>query len=62
MFFKSKDLCCSNCNKYLGEGETIFVTITLPSQKKMYVGVLDKVLQKHSQYVYCECCNFNKKC
>lgn len=56
MFFKIEDLVCSNCGKKLIEGDKIFVSLTLPSERRMPVGILDKVIQKHSNYVYCQKC------
>ncbi|MBK3496367.1 hypothetical protein JFL43_16170 [Viridibacillus sp. YIM B01967] len=57
MFGNNKALSCSSCNKQLGEGDRIHVSLTLPSERMMPVGVLNKVLQKHANTVYCEKCN-----
>ena len=40
--FFNAELKCSNCGKVLNSGDEIVVHITLPSQKKMPVGILDK--------------------
>ncbi|XOT29401.1 hypothetical protein ACLQ7P_11385 [Bacillus subtilis subsp. subtilis] len=55
--FFNAELKCSNCSKVLNSGDEIVVHITLPSQKKMPVGILDKVLSKHSDKVYCKNCS-----
>ncbi|AYF11391.1 hypothetical protein [Bacillus] len=55
--FFNAELKCSNCGKVLNSGDEIEVHITLPSQKKMPVGILDKVLSKHSDKVYCKNCS-----
>ena len=54
--FFNAELKCSGCNRTLKSGDEIFVHITLPEEKKMPVGVLDKVLSKHSETVYCKKC------
>ncbi|MCY7975575.1 hypothetical protein P8843_06605 [Bacillus inaquosorum] len=55
--FFNAELKCSNCGKVLNSGDEIAVHITLPSQKKMPVGILDKVLSKHSDKVYFKKCS-----
>ncbi|MEY8820573.1 hypothetical protein AB7C35_15330 [Bacillus subtilis] len=55
--FFNAELKCSNCGKVLNSGDEIVVHVTLPSQKKMPVGILDKVLSKHSDKVYCKKCS-----
>ncbi len=55
MFF-SRELTCSNCERKLGSGDKAFIEITLPNERKMPVGVLDKVLSRYSDQVYCEDC------
>ncbi|PFG12260.1 MULTISPECIES: hypothetical protein [unclassified Bacillus (in: firmicutes)] len=59
MVFKNvfhKELTCSNCHRVLKSGDDIYVHLTLPNEKKMPVGVLDQVLRKHSEVVYCKTC------
>ena len=59
MVFKNffhTELTCSNCHRLLKPGDEIFVHLTLPSEKKMPVGVLDQVLGKYSDVVYCKAC------
>ncbi|UOQ44893.1 hypothetical protein MUN89_02775 [Halobacillus salinarum] len=54
--FFTAELKCSSCDRPLKSGEEIFVHMTLPDEKKMPVGVLDKVLSKYSETVYCKMC------
>ncbi|MYL63470.1 hypothetical protein GLW07_08905 [Bacillus hwajinpoensis] len=54
--FFNAELKCSSCNRSLKSGDEIFVHITLPNENKMPVGVLDKVLSKYSDTVYCKTC------
>lgn len=55
-FFKDVKLTCSKCGKEIKENELFTVTLTLPSKKKMPVGVLDKVLAKRSEQILCRKC------
>ena len=54
-FFNAK-LKCTGCTRTLYSGDEIYVHLTLPEEKKMPVGILDKVLSKHAETVYCEMC------
>lgn len=54
--FFNTELTCTNCGQVLQAGEEVFIHLTLPDEKKMPVGVLDKVLSKYSSKVYCENC------
>ncbi|WP_283152612.1 hypothetical protein [Guptibacillus hwajinpoensis] len=49
-------LKCSVCDRLLKSGDEFFVHMTLPNEKKMPVGVLDKMLSKHANTVYCKTC------
>ncbi|AMR10688.1 hypothetical protein KY998_04765 [Bacillus paralicheniformis] len=55
--FFNIELICSNCGKTLKSGDEIVAHITLPSEKKMPVGRMDRVLSKHSDKVYCKKCS-----
>ncbi|QJX80284.1 hypothetical protein FDZ14_29765 (plasmid) [Priestia megaterium] len=55
--FFNRELRCSNCNKLFQAGDKVFVSLVLPSKSMMPVGVLDKVLSKHSEKVFCTICN-----
>lgn len=54
--FFDRELKCTNCGHALNSGDEIFIHLTLPNEKKMPVGVLDKVLSKHSNKVHCKTC------
>ena len=55
-FFKPQKLKCSKCNHEIQEKEQFTVTLTLPSEAMMPVGILDKVLAKHAAEVLCVNC------
>ncbi|MEF2245085.1 MULTISPECIES: hypothetical protein [unclassified Paenibacillus] len=55
-FFKPQILKCSVCNQVIKEKEQFTVTLTLPSEAMMPVGILDKVLAKHAAEVICSGC------
>lgn len=56
IFLKMFDLTCSNCGKEIKESEPFTVTLSLPSKKKMPVGVLDKVLARQAEKIlYTQC-------
>ncbi|MDX8366111.1 hypothetical protein [Cytobacillus sp. IB215665] len=54
--FFDKELQCTNCDRTLSSGDEIFISLTLPNERKMPIGVLDKVLSKHSNKVHCKTC------
>ncbi|MBO3650456.1 MULTISPECIES: hypothetical protein [Bacillus amyloliquefaciens group] len=55
--FFNTELKCSICGKTLKSGDEITAYLTLPSEKKMPVGRMDKVLSKHSDKVCCKKCS-----
>jgi hypothetical protein len=55
-FYKEANLKCSNCGNQIKENELFSVTLTLPSDSKMPVGVLDKVLAKQAKEILCSNC------
>lgn len=57
-FFNAK-LKCTHCGRIINSGEDVFIHLTLPNEKKMPVGVLDKVLSRYSNTVYCKNCYSN---
>ena len=57
-FFNAK-LKCTKCGRELKSGDEAFIHLTLPEEKKMPVGVLDKVLSTYSNKVYCKNCYTN---
>ncbi|WP_340084639.1 hypothetical protein MHB50_20605 [Siminovitchia sp. FSL H7-0308] len=54
--FKRKNLECDNCKREIQPNEELVVHLTLPETKKMPVGVLDKILKKHANEIYCKRC------
>jgi len=56
MFSKHKELQCTNCGCNLSSGDEIFISLILPNERKMPVGVLNKVLSKYSNKVHCKTC------
>jgi hypothetical protein len=54
--FFDKELQCTNCGHTLVSGDEIFISLIVPNERKMPVGVLDKVLSKYSNKVHCKTC------
>ncbi|QQD83772.1 hypothetical protein JD965_09370 [Bacillus siamensis] len=55
--FFNIELKCSICGKTLESGDGLTAHITLPSEKMMPVGRMDKVLSKFADKVYCKKCS-----
>lgn len=50
-------LKCTNCGAIIKEGDLFTAKITLPSEKAMLVGPLDKTIAKSAERVLCSKCN-----
>lgn len=55
-FFKQTDLTCENCGKKLSEGDEVTVTFQLPSNPRMPVAALDKIIEHHGTNIKCNAC------
>ncbi|MFD2747202.1 hypothetical protein ACFSTH_13005 [Paenibacillus yanchengensis] len=54
--FSNKNLECDNCKREFLPNDELIIHLTLPEYKKMPVGVLDKVIGKHSNSIHCKRC------
>lgn len=54
---KSAKLKCTHCGAIINEGDLFIAKITLPSEKAMLVGPLDKTIAKTAESVLCSKCN-----
>ena len=55
-FFKVVELHCTNCQTKIKEGDSFTANITLPSEKSMLVGPMDKTIAKTAESVLCSKC------
>lgn len=55
-FFEAVELQCTNCHTKINEGDSFTANITLPSEKSMLVGPLDKTIAKTAESVLCSKC------
>lgn len=53
---KTEELTCTVCGMKMKEGDSFTATITLPAEKNMLVGPLDKVIAKTATRVLCSSC------
>lgn len=55
--FMTAKLKCTNCGEIITEGDVFTARITLPSEKAMLVGPLDKTIAKTAESISCSKCN-----
>lgn len=55
--FKKKYIECDNCKREIQPNEELVIHLTLPNDRKMPVGVLDKMIKKHADEIYCKKCS-----